>query len=46
VCRCFIRLLRVNDLALVESVFRISNIGTKDSILRNYDSKQEPVHFP
>jgi hypothetical protein len=39
----FIKLLRKNPLALVESLFKYSNLTLKDHILKNYSEEYEDV---
>lgn len=41
VCLSFIKLLRKNPLALVESLFRYSNHSLKEQILKNYSDEFE-----
>ena len=36
VCLSFVKLLRKNPLALVESLFKYSSISLKDQIMKNY----------
>jgi len=37
VCLSFIKLVRKNPLALVESLFRYNNLSLKEQILKNYN---------
>lgn len=41
ICASFIKLLKNNKLALVESLFRYSSVQVKDQILKNYKDENE-----